>query len=112
MPVLSGRYNDLFNFVIFGSWILYAMATASVIVLRRKRPDPGPATEPSIAGGCGVRDGGCAYFSNTFAGVSGPFHRRIGVDIARRPLLFPVEGARLTGIVAGIQFCSDFRTRT
>lgn len=37
--VLSGRYNDLFNFVIFGSWILYAMATASVIVLRRKRPD-------------------------------------------------------------------------
>jgi APA family basic amino acid/polyamine antiporter len=25
--------------VIFASWILYAMATASVIVLRRKRPD-------------------------------------------------------------------------
>ncbi|MES1257947.1 MAG: amino acid permease, partial [Acidobacteriota bacterium] len=37
--VLSGRYDDLFNFVIFGSWILYAMATASVFVLRLKRPD-------------------------------------------------------------------------
>ena len=37
--VLSGRYDDLYNFVIFGSWILYAMATASVFVLRRKRPD-------------------------------------------------------------------------
>ncbi|MBM3737175.1 MAG: amino acid permease [Acidobacteria bacterium] len=37
--VLSGSYNDLFNYVIFGSWILYALATASVIVLRKKRPD-------------------------------------------------------------------------
>jgi len=37
--VLSGKYDDLFNFVIFGSWILYAMATASVFVLRRKQPD-------------------------------------------------------------------------
>jgi APA family basic amino acid/polyamine antiporter len=37
--VLSGKYDDLFDFVIFGSWILYAMATASVFVLRRKRPD-------------------------------------------------------------------------
>ena len=37
--VLSGRYDDLLNLVIFASWILYAMATASVIVLRRKRPD-------------------------------------------------------------------------
>lgn len=37
--VLSGKYDDLFNFVIFGSWILYAMATASVFVLRRTRPD-------------------------------------------------------------------------
>ncbi len=37
--VLSGRYEDLFNFVIFSSWILYAMAAASVIVLRRRRPD-------------------------------------------------------------------------
>ena len=37
--VLSGKYEELYNFVIFGSWILYAMACASVFVLRRKRPD-------------------------------------------------------------------------
>jgi len=36
--VLSGKYDELFDFVIFGSWILYAMATASVFVLRKKRP--------------------------------------------------------------------------
>jgi APA family basic amino acid/polyamine antiporter len=37
--VLTGRYEQLYTLVIFPSWILYAMATASVIVLRRKRPD-------------------------------------------------------------------------
>ncbi len=36
--VLSGRYDQLYTYVIFSSWILYAMAAASVIVLRRKRP--------------------------------------------------------------------------
>lgn len=37
--VLSGGYDQLFTYVIFASWILYGMATASVLVLRRKRPD-------------------------------------------------------------------------
>jgi APA family basic amino acid/polyamine antiporter len=37
--VLSGKYNQLFTYVIFASVILYGMATASVIVLRYKRPD-------------------------------------------------------------------------
>ncbi len=37
--VLSGRYDQLFTYVIFASWILYGMAAASVLVLRRKRPD-------------------------------------------------------------------------
>ena len=37
--VLSGRYDQLYTYVIFASVILYGMATASVIVLRRKRPD-------------------------------------------------------------------------
>ncbi len=37
--VLSGRFDQLFTYVIFASWILYAMATAAVIVLRRKRPE-------------------------------------------------------------------------
>ncbi len=36
--VLSGKYDDLFNLVIFASWILYAMTAAAVIVLRVKRP--------------------------------------------------------------------------
>jgi amino acid transporter len=37
--VLSGRYDDLFNLVIFASWILYAMTAAAVIVLRIKKPN-------------------------------------------------------------------------
>jgi APA family basic amino acid/polyamine antiporter len=37
--VLSGKYDDLFNLVIFASWILYGMTAAAVVVLRRKRPE-------------------------------------------------------------------------
>jgi APA family basic amino acid/polyamine antiporter len=37
--VLTGRYDDLYTLVIFPSWILYGMTAASVIVLRRKRPE-------------------------------------------------------------------------
>src|SRR6202166_603025 len=37
--VLSGRYDQLYTYVIFASVILYGMATAAVIVLRYKRPD-------------------------------------------------------------------------
>jgi basic amino acid/polyamine antiporter, APA family len=37
--VLSGRYDDLFNLVIFASWILYGMTAAAVLVLRRKQPN-------------------------------------------------------------------------
>lgn len=37
--VVSGGYKELFTYVIFASWILYGMATAAVIVLRKKRPD-------------------------------------------------------------------------
>ncbi len=37
--VLSGKYDDLFNLVIFASWILYGMTAASVLVLRAKEPD-------------------------------------------------------------------------
>jgi APA family basic amino acid/polyamine antiporter len=37
--VLSGWFDDLYNFVIFGSWILYLMTAVSLFVLRRKRPD-------------------------------------------------------------------------
>ena len=37
--VLSGWFDDLYNFVIFGSWILYLMTAVSVFVLRKKRPN-------------------------------------------------------------------------
>lgn len=37
--VLSGRYEQLFTYVIFASWILYGMTTAAVLILRTKRPD-------------------------------------------------------------------------
>lgn len=37
--VLSGWYDDLYNFVIFGNWILYLLTTLSVFVLRRKYAD-------------------------------------------------------------------------
>jgi len=37
--VLSGKYDDLFNLVIFASWILYGMTAAAVIVLRKKQPE-------------------------------------------------------------------------
>ena len=39
LVLLSGWYDQLYRFVIFGSWILYVLATASVFVLRKKRPD-------------------------------------------------------------------------
>jgi len=36
---LSGRYEQLYTYVIFASWILYGMNTAAVFVLRRTHPD-------------------------------------------------------------------------
>jgi len=37
--VFSGQYDQLAATVVFSSWILYGMTAASVIVLRRKRPN-------------------------------------------------------------------------
>ncbi|MCP5118960.1 MAG: amino acid permease, partial [bacterium] len=37
--VFSGRYEQLFTCVIFAELMLYGMATAAVLVLRRKRPE-------------------------------------------------------------------------
>jgi hypothetical protein len=36
---LTGKFNQLFTYVIFGEWIFFGMTVASVIVLRKKRPD-------------------------------------------------------------------------
>ena len=35
---LTGKFEQLFTYVIFASWLYYAMVVAAVIVLRRKRP--------------------------------------------------------------------------
>ncbi len=37
--VLSGRYEELYTYVIFASWILYGMTAVAVLVLRKKRPE-------------------------------------------------------------------------
>jgi APA family basic amino acid/polyamine antiporter len=37
--VLSGRFEQLYTYVIFASWILYGMPGAAVLVLRWKRPE-------------------------------------------------------------------------
>ncbi len=36
---LSGSFDTLTNYVIFGSWIFYGLVTASVFIFRRKMPD-------------------------------------------------------------------------
>ncbi len=36
---LSGRYDQLFTYVIFASWLFYGMTVAGVIVLRRRHPE-------------------------------------------------------------------------
>lgn len=37
--VFSGRFEQLFTYVIFASWIMYGMTAAAVIVLRHRRPE-------------------------------------------------------------------------
>jgi APA family basic amino acid/polyamine antiporter len=36
---LSGTFERLFTYVIFGEWIFFGLTVAAVIILRRKRPD-------------------------------------------------------------------------
>jgi APA family basic amino acid/polyamine antiporter len=36
---LSGTFEQLFSYVIFGFWIFMGLTVAGVVVLRRKRPD-------------------------------------------------------------------------
>jgi APA family basic amino acid/polyamine antiporter len=37
--VLSGTYNELITYVVFVSWVFYAMSAAAVFVLRKRQPD-------------------------------------------------------------------------
>lgn len=39
MLTLTGSFEQLFTYVIFSSWLFYAMSCGAVMVLRRKRPD-------------------------------------------------------------------------
>ncbi len=42
-----GGFSQLFTYVIFGGWLMYAMATAAVPILRRREPDlPRPFRVP------------------------------------------------------------------
>jgi basic amino acid/polyamine antiporter, APA family len=44
---ISGTFEQLLTYVVFVGWIFYALGAASVIVLRRKRPDaPRPFRVP------------------------------------------------------------------
>ncbi len=36
---LSGKYEQIISYVVFGSWAFYALTALSVVVLRRKMPD-------------------------------------------------------------------------
>jgi APA family basic amino acid/polyamine antiporter len=36
---LTGSYEQLFTYVIFASWLFYALGTFGIFILRRKRPD-------------------------------------------------------------------------
>jgi APA family basic amino acid/polyamine antiporter len=36
---LSGTFEQLFTYVVFGQWIFFGLTVAAVIVLRKKRPD-------------------------------------------------------------------------
>jgi len=36
---LTGTYDQLFTYVIFASWLFYALGTFGIFILRRKRPD-------------------------------------------------------------------------
>ena len=36
---LSGTFEELFTYVVFGQWIFFGLTVAAVIVLRRKKPD-------------------------------------------------------------------------
>lgn len=37
--LLTGSYETLIDYALFGIWVFYALMVAAVIVLRRKRPD-------------------------------------------------------------------------
>jgi APA family basic amino acid/polyamine antiporter len=52
LVLFLGGFSQLFTYVIFGGWLVYALAVASVIVLRRKEPElPRPFRAPAYPWG-------------------------------------------------------------
>jgi APA family basic amino acid/polyamine antiporter len=60
---LSGTYDQITSYVVFGSWAFYAMTAISVIILRKKMPD---AVRPYKAWGY-------PYATLLFVGIAGWF---------------------------------------
>ena len=62
--VLSGKYDDLFNLVIFASWILYGMTAAAVLGTAQEAARSGPALpDLGLSGGSAtIRSWSCNPF--------------------------------------------------
>ena len=74
---LSGTYDQITSYVVFGSWVFYALTAASVIVLRRKMPD---ARRPYKAWGY-------PYATLLFVGVAGWFLYNTLVEDTRNAII-------------------------
>ncbi len=74
---LSGTYDQITSYVVFGSWGFYAMTAISVIVLRRKMPN---AERPYKAWGY-------PYATLLFVGIAGWFVYNTLVEDTRNALI-------------------------
>lgn len=74
---LSGTYDQIISYVVFGSWGFYALTALSVIVLRRKMPD---APRPYKAWGY-------PYATLMFVGVAGWFVYNTLVEDTRNAVI-------------------------
>lgn len=103
---LSGRFDQLFTYCMFAALLMYAAATASVMTLRRKRPElprpyrvPGYPLVPIVYVGALLLLCGNSLVSRPFESVSGLLILLAGVPVyilwrgrARRTAL-PAAGA-------------------
>ena len=74
---LSGTYDQITSYVVFGSWGFYAMTAVSVIILRRKMPN---AERPYKAWGY-------PYATLLFVGIAGWFVYNTLVEDTRNALI-------------------------
>jgi APA family basic amino acid/polyamine antiporter len=74
---LSGTYDQITSYVVFGSWFFYALTALSVIVLRRRMPD---APRP-------YRAWGYPYATLLFVAVAGWFVYNTLVEDTRNAVI-------------------------